>query len=96
MHLRSTCLAGIAPFVAGKFPEYSDVFAGLVSRATERGSSRRYSTVEERSPIEVAEMLRDDLRNQIVLIGPTLRSDRCRRLLGRTPRSDGQTYVTPQ
>ena len=30
-----------------RFPEYSDVFAGLVARATERGSNRGYGTVEE-------------------------------------------------
>jgi len=30
-----------------RFPEYSDVFAGLVARATERGTSRGYGTVEE-------------------------------------------------
>jgi hypothetical protein len=33
-----------------RFPEYSDVFAGLVARATERGSNRGYGTVEELSP----------------------------------------------
>jgi hypothetical protein len=32
------------------FPEYSDVFAGLVARATERGSNRGFGTVEELSP----------------------------------------------
>jgi hypothetical protein len=30
-----------------RFPEYSDVFAGLVARAIERGSNRGYGTVEE-------------------------------------------------
>ena len=30
-----------------RFPEYSDVFAGLVARATEHGSNRGYGTVEE-------------------------------------------------
>jgi hypothetical protein len=30
-----------------RFPEYSDVFAGLVARAIERGTSRGYGTVEE-------------------------------------------------
>lgn len=30
-----------------RFPEYSDVFAGLVGRAVERGSHRGYGTVEE-------------------------------------------------
>jgi hypothetical protein len=30
-----------------RFPEYSDVFAGLVARAFERGSNRGYGTVEE-------------------------------------------------
>jgi hypothetical protein len=34
-----------------RFPEYSDVFAGIVVRAKEQGSSRLYGTVEEtRSP----------------------------------------------
>jgi hypothetical protein len=33
-----------------RFPEYTDVFAGLIARATERGSSRGYGTVEELSP----------------------------------------------
>jgi hypothetical protein len=32
-----------------RFPEYSDVFAGLVARAIERGSNRGYGTVEELS-----------------------------------------------
>jgi hypothetical protein len=32
-----------------RFPEYSDVFAGLVARARERGSNRGYGTVEELS-----------------------------------------------
>jgi hypothetical protein len=32
-----------------RFPEYSDFFAGLVARATERGSNRGYGTVEELS-----------------------------------------------
>lgn len=30
-----------------RFPEYSDFFAGLVARATERGSNRGYGTVEK-------------------------------------------------
>jgi hypothetical protein len=30
-----------------RFPEYSDVFAGVVARAIERGSNRGYGTVEE-------------------------------------------------
>jgi hypothetical protein len=30
-----------------RYPEYSDIFAGLVARATERGSHRGYGTVEE-------------------------------------------------
>ena len=33
-----------------RFPEYSDAFAGLVARATERGSNRGFGTVEELSP----------------------------------------------
>jgi hypothetical protein len=33
-----------------RFPEYSDVFAGLVARAIDRGSNRGYGTVEELSP----------------------------------------------
>ena len=37
-------------YFKGHFPEYSDVFAGLVARATERGSGRGYGTVEELSP----------------------------------------------
>ena len=37
-------------YFKGQFPEYSDVFAGLVARATERGSGRGYGTVEELSP----------------------------------------------
>jgi hypothetical protein len=34
-------------YFKGRFPEYSEVFAGLVARATERGSNRGYGTVEE-------------------------------------------------
>jgi len=34
-------------FVKQRFPEYSDMFAGLVARAVERGSNRGYGTVEE-------------------------------------------------
>jgi hypothetical protein len=34
-------------YFKGRFPEYSDVFAGLVASATERGSNRGYRTVEE-------------------------------------------------
>ena len=34
-------------YVKRRFPEYSDVFAGLVARALERGSNRGYGTVEE-------------------------------------------------
>ena len=30
-----------------RFPEYTDTFAGLVARATERGSNRGYGTVDE-------------------------------------------------
>src|SRR5262249_5202496 len=30
-----------------RFPEYSDVFAGLVARAMERGTDRGFGTVEE-------------------------------------------------
>jgi hypothetical protein len=33
-----------------RFPEYSDFFAGLVARATERGTNRGYGTVEEITP----------------------------------------------
>jgi hypothetical protein len=33
-----------------RFPEYSDVFAGLVARAIERGSNRGFGTVEELAP----------------------------------------------
>jgi hypothetical protein len=32
-----------------RFPEYTDTFAGLVARATERGSNRGYGTVDEPS-----------------------------------------------
>jgi hypothetical protein len=35
-----------------RFPEYSDVFAGLIARAYERGSNRGYGTVEELSSTE--------------------------------------------
>jgi hypothetical protein len=30
-----------------RFPEYSDVFSGLVARAIEQGTSRGFGTVEE-------------------------------------------------
>jgi hypothetical protein len=33
-----------------RFPEYTDIFAGIVARATERGSNRGYGTVDETSP----------------------------------------------
>lgn len=33
-----------------RFPEYSDVFSGVVARAIERGSSRGFATVEELKP----------------------------------------------
>lgn len=36
-------------YFKNRFPEYSDSFAGLVVRATERGSNRGYGTVEEQS-----------------------------------------------
>lgn len=34
-------------YFKNRFPEYADVFAGLVARAYERGSNRGYGTVEE-------------------------------------------------
>jgi len=34
-------------YVKGRFPEYSEVFAGLVGRATERGTGRGFGSVEE-------------------------------------------------
>ena len=34
-------------YFKSRFPEYSDVFAGLVARAVEQGSNRGYGTVEE-------------------------------------------------
>jgi hypothetical protein len=34
-------------YFKNRFPEYSDVFSGVVVRAHERGSSRGYGTVEE-------------------------------------------------
>jgi len=37
-------------FFSGRFPEYSDVFAGLVVRAHERGGGRGFGTVREVSP----------------------------------------------
>jgi hypothetical protein len=37
-------------YFKGHYPEYSEVFAGLVVRAMERGSNRGYGTVEEVSP----------------------------------------------
>jgi len=37
-------------FFSGRFPEYSEVFAGLVVRAHERGGSRGFGTVREVSP----------------------------------------------
>lgn len=36
-------------YFKSRFPEYSDAFAGLVARATERGGTRGYGTVEELS-----------------------------------------------
>ncbi len=33
-----------------RFPEYTDTFAGLVARATERASNRGFGTVDETSP----------------------------------------------
>lgn len=32
-----------------RFPEYTDTFAGLVARATERAGNRGYGTVDETS-----------------------------------------------
>lgn len=34
-------------YFKGRFPEYSEVFAGLIAQAHERGSNRRFGTVEE-------------------------------------------------
>jgi hypothetical protein len=38
---------GLLQYFKLRFPEYSDTFAGLVAHAIERGSNRRYGTVEE-------------------------------------------------
>ena len=32
-----------------RFPEYTDTFAGVVARATERGSNRGFGTVDDAS-----------------------------------------------
>jgi len=34
-------------YLKQRFPEYSEIFAGIVVRAKERGTNRLYGTVEE-------------------------------------------------
>jgi len=38
--------------VAKRFPEYSDIFGGIVAQTVERGSDKGWNTVEDKASIQ--------------------------------------------